>query len=263
MKTNGEKGGYTKALRSPRGLLRSLVLPVFCVTFGAMPAAASDKPVVIELYSSQGCSSCPPADKLLGEIARRPNVVAWTLPVDYWDYNGWKDTYAKPAHTARQKAYSKLRGDSQVYTPQVVINGIAHVVGSDEAAILREAEQCYGKHGAMSVAMTVRDANGTLQVDVGDATAGAPAKANLLMVRVTRSTTISIGRGENSGRTITYTNIARAAARVGEWTGVARRFVIPPETAANPEADGWIMVLQAGEAGAPGVILAAAKAPGF
>src|SRR6476620_6154807 len=89
---------------------------------------------VIELFTSQGCSSCPPADKLAGELARDPSLIVLSLPVDYWDYLGWKDTLALPGHTNRQRAYSKARGDREVYTPQVVVNGVKHVLGSDKTA---------------------------------------------------------------------------------------------------------------------------------
>src|SRR4051812_44175949 len=90
---------------------------------------------VIELFTSQGCSSCPAADKLAGELARDPSLVVMSLPIDYWDYLGWKDTLALPGHSRRQKAYSKARGDREVYTPQVVVNGVMHVLGSDKDAI--------------------------------------------------------------------------------------------------------------------------------
>src|SRR6266508_3656100 len=98
-------------------------------------SARAEPRAVIELFTSQGCSSCPPADRLVGELARDPSIVAMSLPVDYWDYLGWKDTLANPRHTARQRGYARVRGDREVYTPQVVVNGAFHVIGSDKAAI--------------------------------------------------------------------------------------------------------------------------------
>lgn len=244
-----------------------LLLAGVCMAMSTFAAQAQqkvqDKLVVLELFTSQGCSSCPPADKLLGEIARQPNVIAWTLPVDYWDYIGWKDTFGKPAHTDKQKAYSKVRGDGQVYTPQIIVNGVAHVVGSDIGAIRAAGERYFGKQGALSVLLKVTETNGTLEVEAGAAPDGTPKKANLIIVRVTRSATVAIGRGENSGRTLEYTNVGRAAARVGEWKGEAQRFTIAPDVAANPDANGWIVFLQAGDAKAPGAILGAAKSPGI
>src|SRR6201981_2801086 len=101
-----------------------------------VPVAAHGEPrAVIELFTSQGCSSCPAADKLLGELSRDPSLVTMSLPVDYWDYLGWKDTLALHGHSDRQRAYAETRGDRAVYTPQVVVNGVVHVLGSDKAAI--------------------------------------------------------------------------------------------------------------------------------
>ena len=103
--------------------------------------AAGEPRALIELFTSQGCSSCPPADKLLGELAADPSLVALSDPIDYWDYLGWKDTLASPAHSARQRAYAHVRGDREVYTPQIVVNGATHVLGSDRAAIERAISQ--------------------------------------------------------------------------------------------------------------------------
>src|SRR5208337_4079267 len=100
-------------------------------------ASAGEPRALLELFTSQGCSSCPAADKLLGELASDPALVALSVPIDYWDYLGWKDTLADPAHSARQRAYSRVRGDRQVYTPQIVVNGAMHVLGSDRAAVDR------------------------------------------------------------------------------------------------------------------------------
>src|SRR3979409_1950821 len=101
----------------------------------------ADPRAVVELFTSQGCSSCPPADKLIGELSADPSLVTLSLPIDYWDYLGWKDTLADPRHSARQRAYASKRGDRQVYTPQVVINGSVHALGSDKAAIERAIVQ--------------------------------------------------------------------------------------------------------------------------
>src|ERR1700730_6323327 len=102
----------------------------------AILSARADPPRAVgEFFTSRGCSSCPSADRLLGELARDPAIVAMSLPIDYWDYLGWKDTLANPRHTARQRGYARLRGDREVYTPQAVINGAAHALGSDKTAI--------------------------------------------------------------------------------------------------------------------------------
>src|ERR1700736_1672164 len=103
--------------------------------FAANPSASAEPRAVIELFTSQGCSSCPAADNLRSELRNDPTLITLSLPIDYWDYLGWKDTLALPGHTARQKAYSRMRGDREVYTPQVVVNGAVHVIGSDRDSI--------------------------------------------------------------------------------------------------------------------------------
>src|SRR5437764_2212404 len=106
-----------------------------CAIVAIIRPAHADPRAVVELFTSQGCSSCPPADKVLGELANDPSVIALSLPIDYWDYLGWKDTLADSRFTARQKAYSRSRGDRDVYTPQLIVNGAAQVIGSDRAKI--------------------------------------------------------------------------------------------------------------------------------
>src|ERR1700724_977806 len=121
------------------------------LVFSSALANASEPRAVLELFTSQGCSSCPTADKLLGELAGDPSLVAVSVPIDYWDYLGWKDTLADPAHSARQRAYARVRGDRQVYTPQIVVNGATHVVGSDHSAIERAIVQTGRNSAIMSV----------------------------------------------------------------------------------------------------------------
>src|SRR5262245_8809843 len=113
----------------------ALSLAVLASALFASVVARAEPRAVIELFTSQGCSSCPAADTLAGELARDPSLVVMSLSIDYWDYLGWKDTLALPGHTNRQRAYSKARGDREVYTPQVVVNGTTHVLGSDKEAI--------------------------------------------------------------------------------------------------------------------------------
>src|SRR6476646_3078322 len=143
---------------------------------GATPAHA-DPRAVIELFTSQGCSSCPPADKLLGELAKDPSVIALSLPIDYWDYLGWKDTLADSRFSARQKAYSHMRGDRDVYTPQAIVNGAAHVIGSDRARIEGAIKDTKKADGVMSVPISMTLAG--KQINISVAAAGkAPAAAH-------------------------------------------------------------------------------------
>ena len=141
------------ALMAYRFLSRwSGALGVCAIVAVIRPAHAEPK-AVVELFTSQGCSSCPAADKLLGELARDPSVIALSLPIDYWDYLGWKDTLADSRFTARQKAYSRMRGDRDVYTPQAIVNGAAHVIGSDRARI-EGAIKDSGKGGKVTSVVT-------------------------------------------------------------------------------------------------------------
>src|SRR5436309_7831167 len=141
---------------------RSVALSLAVVasaTLTAAVASSAEPRGVIELFTSQGCSSCPAADKLAGELARDPSLVVMSLAIDYWDYLGWKDTLALPGHTNRQRAYSKVRGDREVYTPQVVVNGVTHVIGSDKQAIESAVAQTRKQAGTLSVpvALSVAD----------------------------------------------------------------------------------------------------------
>ncbi|MDP2357248.1 MAG: DUF1223 domain-containing protein [Beijerinckiaceae bacterium] len=244
------------------GLLASI-----CLSVSAPALAEGDgptvRPVFIELFTSQGCSSCPPADKLMATLAHQPGVIALSLPVDLWDYVGWKDTLAMPYHSQRQRQYAKARGDNRVYTPQAVINGIAHAVGSDPAAIMAQADMCFGRDGALSVAMRTEMSPGGLKVEIGAATENAPKIASLWLVRVASSRDVQIKRGENAGHTFSYVNVARGFLRIGDWKGEAASFTIPKEHLASADADGWMLLLQASTNYRPGVILAAAKSPGL
>src|ERR1700691_244630 len=126
-----------------------------CAIVAIVRPALAEPRAVVELFTSQGCSSCPPADKVIGELAKDPSVIALSMPIDYWDYLGWKDTLADARFSARQKAYSQVRGDREVYTPQVVVNGSAHVIGSDRAGIERAIGATKKADGVMSVPVTL------------------------------------------------------------------------------------------------------------
>src|SRR5882757_3940707 len=134
-----------------------------------LPAISAETRAVVELFTSQGCSSCPPADKLLGELSNDPSLVAMSVPIDYWDYLGWKDTLAGPHNTARQKAYAHARGDGQVYTPQVVVNGSLHVLGSDKAAIEHAIAKTRTNDAMSSPPVSLAIADRQLKIGVADA----------------------------------------------------------------------------------------------
>jgi len=230
---------------------------------GATPALAGPR-AVIELFTSQGCSSCPPADQLLGELARDPSLLTMSLPVDYWDYLGWKDTLALHGHSERQHAYAMARGDREVYTPQVVINGVVHALGSDKAAIERAIAQSRqsGDVLALPVALTVE--GGTVTVNV-PAAKSANAHGEVWLCPVSGKVAVAIGRGENRGHTLTYTDVVRRWVKLGEWNGTAQTFTYKIADLAGSDVkpgdiDRLDVIVQSGVAAKPGVMLGAATA---
>jgi hypothetical protein len=223
-------------------------------------SAQAEPRAVVELFTSQGCSSCPAADKLLGELAADPSVVPISVPIDYWDYLGWKDTLADPRNTARQKAYAHVRGDGQVYTPQVVVSGSLHVLGSDKAAIdLAIAKS--RKNGAMSlppVAFAIAD--GRLNVAVPDAAEPRGSGAEVWVLGLVKAATVAIGRGENKGRTVTYHNVVRRWVKLGDWNGKAGSWSVPVQTLKGDGIDEAAVLVQSGTTEKPKAILGATLA---
>ena len=224
---------------------------------GVAQEARAEPRAVVELFTSQGCSSCPPADALLGKLAHDPNVIALTLAIDYWDYIGWKDTLALPGHTNRQKAYSKVRGERGVYTPQVIVNGTTQALGSDQADIERAIGQSHRGSPILSIPVSIKIADGRLTVDA-PAGKGTDEHADVWLCPVTSTVPVAIGRGENHGRTITYHNAVRRWIKLGEWNGTAASWSIPLKDLKNEGADTAAVLLQSGTANRPGPMLGAA-----
>jgi hypothetical protein len=238
--------------------MRNAILALAAIAIScASPLGAKAEPVnrVIELFTSQGCNSCPPADRLAGELARVPGTVVISLPVDYWDYLGWKDSFASPAFTARQKAYSKARGDMQVYTPQVVVDGVAHAVGSERDAI--DDIAAASPTPKVPISETVDGDHVRIEVATSEASAKG---AKVWLVPILSSASVAIGRGENAGETVTYTNVARELRSLGDWNGVSRKFDVSIADIRKLGADGVAILLQSDAGGLPGPILGAALA---
>ena len=208
---------------------------------------------VLELFTSQGCSSCPPADKLLGELIRDPSLVAFSLNVDYWDSLGWKDTLADPRNSERQRAYARVRGDRGVYTPQLVINGTAHVVGSDKGAIQRALAST---RDALTVPVQLAVRDGMLNVDL-PAEKGA---GEVWVYGLAKEVSVALARGENRGRTVTYHNVARRWLKLGDWNGKAANWNVPVSHVAVGGVDTAAVVVQSGSAANPEAMLGAAVA---
>ena len=237
------------------------ILALLCLSARSVCAAAGHAapqvPYVIEMFTSQGCSSCPPADKLLAKLAQEPGVIALTLPVDYWDYMGWKDTLASPIFTQRQKAYASERGDGHVYTPQAVIDGLVHTVGSNKRGVEEAATQTYGSSGALSISMKLRKTADGVNAEVGSSSDGAES-GSLILVRLAKKITVQIRGGENAGRTLTYTNVVRSIQPFALWKGKSSQFTVPL-THLDTSNDAYVVLLQAGDKTRPGVILGAVK----
>ena len=234
------------------------------VSLGGAGLAAAGPSAVIELYTSQGCSSCPPADRMATELSESDDLIVLSLPVDYWDYLGWKDTLARREHTNRQKAYSRVLGNSGVYTPQMVINGREHVVGSDQQGIDIALKRQVNRFGGLPVPVSLTTSGDVLSVHVG-AAEGRTAEwingnmATLWLVLYERSHEVPIGRGENRGRTVTYTNVVTHLQPVGMWKGGEKRLDLPKDEILKNGDIGCAVLVQLEVSGRPGPILGAAK----
>ena len=206
------------------------------VLSAASPAVADPRPTVVELFTSQGCSSCPPADALLGELARRGGVIALGFHISYWDSLGWKDPFSTPQSTERQRAYARLFG-GQIYTPQLVVDGTSEMVGSRRAEImaaLREAS-----HEAIAPVTFAPDRH---SVTIGTA-AAAGNSGQVWLVRFIQKRTTHVGAGENASRTLEDTNGVQTVAPLGNWQGADATFAVEPPAA----GEGIAVLVQAAD----------------
>ena len=222
-----------------------------------LPARAGEPRAVIELFTSQGCSACPAADKLLGDFAKDPTLIPLTLAIDYWDYLGWKDTLAIAGHARRQKAYSLVRGDREVYTPQVVVNGTVQARGSDRSAVEEAIAESRRNAATLTLPLSLSIADGRLTVAAPAAPISAPS-AEVWLCPLTKSVEVPITRGENSGHTLTYHNVVRHWSKLGVWNGKAATWSIPVAEFKTADVDALAVVLQDGAAAQPGAIRGAA-----
>ena len=230
-----------------------------CAIVAVIRPAHADPRAVVELFTSQGCSSCPPADKVIGELANDPSIIALSLPIDYWDYLGWKDTLADARFSARQKAYSKARGDREVYTPQAIVNGEAHVIGSDRAGIESAIGATRQSDGVMSVPVTMTQAGKQITVSVAAANkTHAATHGEVWLCGISKAVPISIARGENRGRELTYYNVVRNLVKVGDWNGSPGSWTVPLDSLERDGVDGAVVLVQDGNRDKPGPMLGAA-----
>jgi hypothetical protein len=233
-------------------------LALSCLAVLLVQPARAEPRAVIELFTSQGCSSCPPADKLIAEYSRDPSVIALSLAVDYWDYLGWKDTLALSGHSKRQRAYAKARGDREVYTPQVVVDGAVHALGSDKSAIEKAVRDTREQSSALLLPVMIERSGDKLTVSVA-ASKDEKGQAEVWLCPISKSVAVAIGRGENSGHTITYTNVVRHWIKLGDWNGKAETFSVPIKDVQTGNVDAAAVVVQSGVASAPKLMLGAAQ----
>jgi len=217
------------------------------VSISAVPASAQtdaktvERPIVVELFTSQGCSSCPPADAFLNDLAKREEVLALSLPVNIWDYLGWRDTLAQQAFTERQRAYVQSLGGRSVYTPQMVIDGVEDAVGS-RAGHVNSAIELRREMKNEDVSIDFITDGDSIQLNVG--ALATDKEATLWLVRYVKETPVVIERGENAGETITYSNVVRDMVPVGMWKGDAISLTLPKGDLIGQGYDGCAAILQ-------------------
>ena len=229
----------TKILRA----LTVLIVAGFAVAGGfTHPATAGDPVAVVELYTSQGCSSCPPADAMLGELAKREDVVALSLHVDYWDYIGWKDTFGSAEHVSRQRAYARANSRRTIYTPELVVGGQVHVVGSNPAAVKRALELAHDRaRKNLDVSFEQDEEYVTVKVS---GSSDDVRRAAVLLFRYDNENTVKIERGENAGKTLAYHNVVREIRRLDTWHGEDLSIMLPIKDLKMGGRNGCAVIVQ-------------------
>ena len=225
-------------------------LALLCaLALAPFPSAAGDARglTVVELFTSQGCSSCPPADAFLGELAEKEGLLALSFHVDYWDNLGWKDPYSSAANTSRQRTYAQYMDLRYIYTPQMVVQGTLQGTGSDRQTIARQIKEArklttvdvHLQRNGSAVQVLLEDANRQLNADIH-------------MVIYDKEHTTSVKRGENSGKSITNRNVVRSVKKIGSWSGNKTSLSLP----LDDSGDACAVIIQSR---ATGAILGAAS----
>jgi hypothetical protein len=228
-------------------------LAAFLLSGGLANAESAPKGVV-ELFTSQGCSSCPPADAALGKLIQQGDVVGLSYHVDYWNSLGWPDTMSAPAFTARQYGYAKMLGRSGVYTPQAILNGRDHIIGSDVPGINAKLAEQKADGKGMTVPVRAVMNGDELDIEIG---AGS-GKADVVVVYFNDRNTVEIKAGENSGQSITYWHSVTDVQTVGMWNGSDLKISLPKSVFKNVKGNGCAVLLQKyADDGTPRAILGA------
>jgi hypothetical protein len=235
----------------------------------AMPCAAGEAAgeslhapsaprAVVELFTSQGCSSCVAADKYLSDLAGRDDVVALSLHVDYWDYLGWRDTLGDAHNTDRQQAYAAVHGSRRVYTPQAIVNGGQDFIGSNRSAI-----DAAIAGSSLPVPVSMGHGDGTIEIKVGALPNPEQATATIRLAVITSEVAVPIARGENAGATVEYYNVVRSMRPIGMWNGHEVKITLPVRDTMPPGTDGCAIIVQEDRSGGPGPIIGAALLGGW
>lgn len=239
-------------------IIRALTLGILLAAFGqaawAKNTAVAQKPlpphpVLLELFTSQGCSDCPAADKLVTELAHRPDVIALSLPITYWDILGWKDTFATEANTKRQKSYARIMNRSGVYTPQMIIDGQLDVVGNQRDRVMQAVAIRSNAAGhAAEVPVLLHRTGNRVEIAIAKSKHTPKGAATIWVMRTLGQGSVNIGDGENRNRLLTYTNVVRDLQRAGEWKGQAMKIDVPVNLT-KVQYDGVVVVIQAQDFG--------------
>lgn len=241
-------------------LLRlATALLILALPYGAFAGENVKQPkAVVELFTSQGCTSCPPADEMLSALAKAGDVVALAYHVDYWDYLGWRDTLAGPDNTARQQEYNRAFGNRSVYTPQAIVNGREQMNGAKRLKVQGAIARMQDTPEGMVVDVNVSYQGDSVVIETG-AAPGRVRDAQVVLVYFNSATEVEITRGENKGRSFTYWNAVSSFHTAGMWRGGKARFELPMSEIAKKGAGGCaVLVQERRKGGLPGAILGAA-----
>ena len=234
--------------------MKPLIYPVLTalILLAAPLQAQQDQPVVVELFTSQGCSSCPAADEMLAELAEREDIIALALHVDYWDYIGWKDPFGDPDHAERQRGYAAVGGRRSVYTPELIVQGQTDIVGAKPMKLMDAVE----KHAEATprVALAISRSGDAVQIEA-EPLAAASELMHVHMLRYSPMERTKVTRGENAGNLMEHSNVVQDWQVLADWDGSA-----PLSLSAKAEGDlPVVVIIQRQEKGGPGAILAAAR----
>lgn len=236
-------------------LIRSVFLLASLLSAGGAVAGEVREPKgVVELFTSQGCSSCPPADATLGQLVAQGDMVVLSYHVDYWNYLGWADTLSSKENTERQYGYAKTMHRSGVYTPQAVINGRDHVKGGDLAAINSKVESLQQSGQGLVVPVTATMRGDEIEIDIGE----GKGEADVVVAYFTKKEQIEVTKGENSGKNMEYWHSVSDVQSVGMWNGKSMKLTLPGKNMGKSKKDGCAILLQtSGPNGEPAAILGA------